>query len=54
MEKRYLPKRIEQRRKKSAARNEKNDREQRTGKTLNQNRKQGTKILCLITATAIH
>uniref|UniRef100_UPI003AF9836F hypothetical protein n=1 Tax=Thiolapillus sp. TaxID=2017437 RepID=UPI003AF9836F len=36
MEKRNLPKRINQRRKKSAARNERNDRKKRTGKTLNQ------------------
>ena len=38
MEKRNLPKRINQRRKKSAARNERNYRKKRTGKTLNQKR----------------
>ncbi len=43
MEKRNLPKRINQRRKKSAARNERNDRKKRTGKTLNHRDQQASR-----------
>ncbi|WP_419620562.1 hypothetical protein [Thiolapillus sp.] len=43
MEKRNLSKKINPRRKKSAARNERNDRKKRTGKTLNHRDQQATR-----------